>query len=637
MALRNVLVAGLVFGFGCAKQMNPIAGRGEPTAPVKADVHTHARPGEAVVRHVSLDLTIDFKSRTMNGSATLVFDRTAAATQLILDSKGLLIERVTSEGRPLAFSVGRDEGLIGSAVTIELPAKGDTLTVVYTTAPDAMALQFLAPEQTAGKKEPFLFTQGEAILTRTWIPLQDSPGIRITYDAKIHAPVDLRAVMSAAHTGKDEGVVEDGYRVFTFAMPERIPPYLIALAVGDLAYHSLGDRTGVYAEPSVVDAAAYEYADTEKMVETAEKLYGPYRWGRYDILVLPPSFPFGGMENPRLTFVSPTSIVGDRSMVSLIAHELAHSWSGNLVTNATWSDFWLNEGATEYAENRILEAVYGPDVADLNRTLAWQELSATMEEMQQTPEKTALCHPLAATDDPDESVNAIAYTKGQVFLSTLERIVGRAKFDAFMVSYFNTHAFQTITSEAFVALVKEQLFAGDATMADKEQIDAWVYGPGIPMNAAAPSSRLLAQVDEQLKKLASGAAPSTLETKTWSAAQWIHFLKNMPEPRTPEQLAAMDSTWMLSQSKNRAIRFEWLRIAAQNRYDGAVASLEEHLSTQGRRRYIIPVYKDLVASDWGRPIAERVFAAAKPTYHPLTARSIEQVLATPAAKPAQAN
>ncbi|MBC7793599.1 MAG: M1 family metallopeptidase [Clostridia bacterium] len=608
--------------------MKPIAGRSEPTPPVKADVHTHARPGEAIVRHVSLDLTTDFPSRTMNGSVTLTFDRTPEATQIVLDSKSLLIERVTSGGRPLAFTVGPDEGLIGSAVTIELPEKGDELTVVYTTAADAMALQFLATSQTAGKKAPFLFTQGEAILTRTWIPLQDSPGIRITYDAKIRVPVDLRAVMSAGHVGKDEGELLDGYRVFTFDMPERIPPYLIALAVGDLAFRKLGGRTGVYAEPSVADAAAHEFADTEKMVVAGEALYGPYRWGRYDILVLPPSFPFGGMENPRLTFASPTSIVGDRSMVSLIAHELAHSWSGNLVTNATWSDFWLNEGATEYAENRILEAIYGTDVADLNTTLAWQELSATMEDLQKTPERTALSHPLLVTDDPDDSVNAIAYTKGSSFFRMLEHTIGREKFDAFMVRYFDGHAFQSMTSERFVGLVKEQLFGGDTAMADAARIDEWVFGRGIPDNSVEPKSRLLAQVDTQLTELTTGQAPSTLETATWNAAQWIHFLKNMPEPRTPEQLVAMDTQWRLSQSKNRAIRFEWLRIAAKNRYDGAVASLEEHLSTQGRRRYVIPVYKDLVATDWGRAIAERVFAAARPTYHPLTARSIEQVLAT---------
>ncbi len=585
------------------------------------------------MRHVSLDLTTDFEHRTMAGTAALTVDRDPSAKSIVLDVKGLLIERIVDgEGKPLTFEVAASDGLIGAALTVALPEVGDKIVISYVTAPDATALQFLAPSQTSGKQKPFLFTQGEAILTRTWIPLQDSPAVRVTYDAKIHVPSDLRAVMSAAHTGKEEGEVDGIMRTFTFDMPERIPPYLIALAVGDLAFRKLGDRTGVYAEPSVIAAAAFEYADTEKMVEAAEALYGPYRWGRYDILVLPPSFPFGGMENPRLTFVSPTSIVGDRSMVSLIAHELSHSWSGNLVTNATWNDFWLNEGATQYFENRIIEALYGLDRKALNEVLEYQELQAELADNKDKPNETKLCLNMQATDDPDDGVNAVAYTKGAHFFSMLERMVGRMRFDGFMKNYFNTHAFQSITSEEFVALVKKDLLLGDAGAIQTAQIDAWVFGPGLPSNDEAPKSTLLANVDTELAKLKAGAEPSALATEGWITAQWLHFLKNMPAPRTPAQLAALDKSFAFSQTKNRAIRFEWLRIAAKNHYDGAIASMEEHLSTQGRRRYIIPVYRDLVASDWGRPIAERVFAAAKPTYHPLTARSIEQVLGTPATK-----
>jgi hypothetical protein len=439
-------------------------------------------------------------------------------------------------------------------------------------------------------------------------------------------PKDLRALMSAAHVGDENGETFGDMRTFAFQMPEPIPSYLIALAVGDLAFQKLGDRTGVYAEPSVVKAAAYEYADTEKMVEAAERLYGPYRWGRYDILVLPPSFPFGGMENPRLTFASPTTIVGDRSMVSLIAHELSHSWSGNLVTNAVWSDFWLNEGATEYFEDRILEELYGVETADLNKVLAWQELKDALTEKADKPEDTKLCRNLRPDQDPDDAVNAITYTKGANFFRTLERTTGRERFDVFIRNYFDSHAFQPMTCEEFVRLVKHDLFGDDVAAIAAAKVDDWAWGPGLPSNAVAPTSTLLAQVDAALEKLKNGASPESLATADWNAAQWIYFLKNVPEPRSTQQLTAMDTTFRLSQSKNRAIRFEWLRIVARNHYDGAVPSLEEHLSTQGRRRYVIPVYKDLVASNWGRPIAERVFAAAKPTYHPLTARSIEQVL-----------
>ncbi len=586
------------------------------------------------MRHVSLDLTTDFEHRTMHGEATLTIDRQPSAKQIVLDIKGLLIARIVDgAGKPLTFEVGASDGLIGAALSVALPEVGDQIVIAYVTAPDATALQFLAPSQTAGKQKPFLFTQGQAILTRTWIPLQDSPGVRVTYDATIHVPSDLRAVMSAAHVGEEDGEVDGIMRTFKFNMPERIPPYLIALAVGDLAFRKIGDRTGVYAEPSIVEAAAHEYGDTENMVEAAESLYGPYRWGRYDILVLPPSFPFGGMENPRLTFVSPTSIVGDRSMVSLIAHELAHSWSGNLVTNATWNDFWLNEGATQYFENRILETLYGQDRMALNQVLEWQELAAELAESKDKPDHTKLCLDMKANEDPDDGVNAVPYTKGASFFSMLERTVGRMRFDAFLKNYFNTHAFQSITSEEFVRLVKQDLFNGDAGAVQAAQVDTWVFEPGLPNNAVPPTSKLLANVDTELDKLKTGVEPPSLATNGWITAQWLHFLKNMPQPRSADQLTALDKTFAFSQTNNRAIRFEWLRIAAKNHYDGAVASMEEHLSTQGRRRYIIPVYKDLVASDWGRPIAERVFAAAKPSYHPLTARSIEQVLATGAQAP----
>ena len=195
------------------------------------------------------------------------------------------------------------------------------------------------------------------------IPTQDSPGIRQTYNARIVAPAGLRAVMSAEQV-TPPGTAAGGESVFEFRLTHPVPPYLIALAIGDVQFREISPRTGVYSEPGVVDSAAFEFADLDRMVQAAETLLGPYRWDRYDVLVLPPSFPFGGMENPRLTFATPTVIAGDRSLVSLVAHELAHSWSGNLVTNATWSDFWLNEGVTTYVERRIMEAIYGPERAD---------------------------------------------------------------------------------------------------------------------------------------------------------------------------------------------------------------------------------------------------------------------------------
>ena len=338
------------------------------------DIHSFARPVEARVTHVALDLRADFAEKRLSGTATLTVARQHAATELVLDTRELEILRVTDgRGAALAHALAEADPILGRALRVTLPAPAEPVVVTYRTAPTSAALQWLAPEQTAGKRLPFLYSQGQAILTRTWIPTQDSPGIRQTYEARIAVPRDLRAVMSAESLTPDGPIVGQD-RTFEFRLTEAIPPYLIALAVGDIQSEPLGPRSGVYAEPTVLKAAAFEFADLEQMVRAAESLLGPYRWGRYDLLVLPPSFPFGGMENPRLTFATPTVIAGDRSLVSLAAHELAHSWSGNLVTHATWSDFWLNESVTTYVERRIMEAIYGAERAGILEALAWRDL-----------------------------------------------------------------------------------------------------------------------------------------------------------------------------------------------------------------------------------------------------------------------
>ncbi|MDX1440183.1 MAG: M1 family aminopeptidase/hydrolase, partial [Rubricoccaceae bacterium] len=348
--------------FGCSPSVPD-----EPTLP--HDVHSYAQPEQARVTHVALDLNADFDGQQLVGSATLDIQKTEGADEILLDVRGLNIESVTDAGgSDLKYETGAIDDLMGAPLTVTIADTTNQIVINYRTGEEAAAVQWLSPEQTSSG-EPFLFTQGQAILTRTWIPTQDSPGIRQTYDAAITVPEGLTAVMSAEMLTPEGEINSDSTTTFRFRMDDPIPPYLIALAIGDLEFQEIGPRSGVWAEPDVVEAAAYEFAEVEEMMDAAEALYGPYRWGRYDVLVLPPSFPFGGMENPRLTFATPTILAGDRSLVSLVAHELAHSWSGNLVTNATWDDFWLNEGFTSYFENRIMEAVYGPEYAAMLRSL----------------------------------------------------------------------------------------------------------------------------------------------------------------------------------------------------------------------------------------------------------------------------
>jgi aminopeptidase N len=598
------------------------------SASQERDIHSFARPREVRVTHVALDLTADFSAKTLSGRTTLSLERTAGASQVVLDTRDLAIQGVTTpDGAPLKYALGDKDAILGQPLTVDLPGDAKEIVVAYRTSPNAAALQWLAPSQTAGKKQPYLYSQGQAILTRTWIPTQDSPGIRQTYSARITVPRELRAVMSAEQLTPD-GVDGQGGRTFEFRLTQPVPPYLIALAVGDIAFRSLGPRTGVYTEPSMLDTAASEFADLEKMVSTAETLIGPYRWGRYDLLVLPPSFPFGGMENPRLTFATPTILAGDRSLVSLVAHELAHSWSGNLVTNATWRDFWLNEGVTTYVELRLMEALYGPERAAMLDVLARRSLDDEITRLGGPAAADTVLHIDLTGRDPDEGMTEIPYEKGAALLKLLERSFGRQRFDAYLRSYFDRHAFQPITTEAFLADIRANLLGNDAALEQKLKLEEWLYKPGLPDNAPLPKSNALEMVDQQAAAFASGTAAASIKPKTeaWVTQEWQHFLDTLPEMLTPAQLADLDRTFGLSKRGNSEVLFLWLRVAIRNHYQPAMPALEHFLTAQGRRKFLRPLYEDLMKTDWGKAEARRIYAQARPLYHTVATSTLDPIV-----------
>lgn len=576
------------------------------------DVHSFARPDEAAVRHLTLNLTVDFERKQLTGSATLQIEHRGAA-ELVLDTNGLTISRVTLDsGRDARFTLGEPARYLGRSLTIPIEKSTKSVHIDYMSSPDAAAVQWLTPEQTAGGKHPFLFTQSQAILARTWVPCQDTPGVRMTYEATIRVPRGLLAVMSAENPTE----MTDG--LYHFKMPQPIPSYLLALAVGDIAFRPLGRNSGVYAEKPVIEAAAYELADTQKMIEAAEKLYGPYRWGQYDILVLPPSFPFGGMENPRLTFATPTILAGDRSLVSLVAHELAHSWSGNLVTNATWNDFWLNEGFTTYFERRIMEAVYGRDYSEMLARLGMQDLEQTVQELGPESADTHLLLNLEGKD-PDDAANKLAYEKGYFLLRLIEETVGRQVFDAYLRDYFDRNAFKSMTTEAFVDDVKENLQL-------RIDIDEWVNGPGIPANAPRPQSNAFEKVEEQVRAFAGGTPASKLQTKKWSTHEWIHFLRHLPANLTREQMQDLDRTFKFTQSGNSEVLHEWLMQAIPKKYDAANEALERFLTKQGRRKFLKPLYQKLAETEEGKRRARAIYEKARPTYHAVSRGTIDGIL-----------
>ena len=592
--------------------------------PARRDVHSYANSDEIRLTHVELDLDVLFDERRLRGSAMLSFDRLLEdADVLVLDTRDLTITGVeswspTGSFDAATYSLAAADPVLGAPLTIVLPPMATRARVTYETSPEASGLQWLTPAQTAGRAHPFMFTQSQAIHARSWIPLQDSPAVRVTYGARIRTPAGLRAVMSAANA--PDAPADGDYR---FDMPQPIPSYLIALAAGDLAFRPLGARTGVYAEPSVVAAAAEEFVDTESMMAATERLYGPYRWDRYDLLVLPPSFPFGGMENPRLTFTTPTILAGDRSLVSLVAHELAHSWSGNLVTNATWRDFWLNEGFTVYLERRIVEAVYGPNREAMEAVLGLRALHADLERLGDADE---ILHVDLEGRDPDDAMTQVPYEKGALFLRHLEAAAGRERFDAFLRGYFDHFAFRSITTADFLAYASEHLL-DDEAVAGTVAVEEWIRAPGLPASAPQPVSEVFSAVETAAARWAGGELrAAALETSTWTTHEWLHFLGVLPERLDRAKLAELDAAFGLTESPNAEIAHQWLFIAIRNAYRPADARLERYLQEIGRRKLILPLYAALAATADGRQRARAIYRRARPGYHPIATGSIDRLL-----------
>ena len=581
------------------------------------DYHSFANPDEIKVTHLVLDLTVDFSQKVLSGKVEVEFERVKEnARHLILDTRELDIHSVSNNGQAIPFVLKAADSFLGASLIIDLPPEIDKLTIAYTTSPKASGLQWLSPAQTAGKQQPFLFTQAQAIHARSFIPLQDSPQVRVTYEATIRTPQALLAVMSASN---DPQTARDG--VYEFSMPQPIPAYLIALAVGDLQFKAMGERTGVYAEPALLDAAAAEFEDTESMLIATEKMYGPYRWDRYDLLILPPSFPFGGMENPRLSFITPTVIAGDKSLVSLIAHELAHSWSGNTVTNATWRDLWLNEGFTTYLTYRIMQEVYGDERFAMESVLGQQDLQADIDSLPDNDEILAID---LRGRDPDVVFSNIPYEKGALFLKELEQKVGRANFDAFLLNYFEHFAFKSISTEEFIAYLEQTLLKEHADSLSKARIQQWIFEPGIPEGAPVAESDAFTVVDDARNAWLAGTLPAAqIDSSEWVVHQWLYFLNNMPDELSQEQLAELDGEFMLTMSKNNEIAHSWLLMAVNNWYQPAFTRLHEYLVAIGRNKLVKPLYKALSQTPEGKALAQKAFAEAKPGYHPLTVKANE--------------
>lgn len=613
---RTLLGAGLIApALGAACATAPRAA--DPLTPLPHDPDSYARPNEARVRHISLDLTADFERQIMAGACTLSVAAAPGAREIVLDALNLNIASVTTNQGAAEWRLGEHQDRHGAPLHIALAPGVETITIAYESAPGASSLQWLEPAQTASGKK-FLFSQGQAILNRSWIPMQDTPGVRITYDARIVAPEGLIAVMSADMLTPAGEPAGPGQRAFRFAMPEPIPAYLIALAIGELEHRAVSENTGVWAEPSVVDRAAREFDDMGHMMQVAEAIYGPYRWGRYDVLVLPPAFPFGGMENPRLTFATPTLLAGDKSLNNVIAHELAHSWSGNLVTNAVWADGWLNEGFTSYIEERICEVLYGEDYVLMGRALAWADIQAAIA----AGRTTTLYTPSGSS--------AVAYTKGAQFLHTLEAILGRARMDRYMRSYFDRHAFGPMTTAGFLADFREHEVRGDAALEARMLLDEWAYQNGLPANAEEPRPQGFAEVERLAAEFAAGGAPAGALWANWVTFQRQRYLKTLPRQLPRARLDALEAALGLNETGNSEVLFDWLSLAIANGYAPAAPAITRFLTGMGRGKFVTPLFRALMAQGaWGQGLARAIYAQARAGYHPVVQRNVDTIV-TPA-------
>jgi len=595
---------------------------------VKDDKFTYANYDKVRMTHLSLNLDVNFDEKVLDGTATIDFETIdPTAHTLRLDTKDLTIRSVQglsssgdSSGKWVAmdYTLSDEDEVLGTMLSIPFSKGTNKVRIDYRTSPTAEGLQWLAPEQTAGKKKPYLFSQAQALNARTMTPVQDTPAVRITYDATLRVPDGLLPLMSAEQGAKDEN------GEYHFKMPQPIPSYLLAIAVGDIKFKAINDHIGVYAESYILDAAAEEFSETPLMEASNAKLYGPYRWGRYDLIVLPPSFPFGGMENPRLSFMTPTLIAGDKSLTNVVAHELAHSWSGNLVTNSSWRDAWLNEGFTSYVENRVMGDLYGEARAEMEQVLALDDVMRDIEGAAR-PELTHLKLP-ADLAHPDDAFSNVAYVKGQFFLQFLEQRFGRDTFDAFLKGYFDHFAFQSITTEDFLTYLDANLGQKFPGKVSKDEINAWVYGPGLPDTFVPATSDAFDKVDAARTAWLDGG--DVTDTSAWSTHEWLHFLNNFSDTLTKEQLEKLDADFKFNGHQNAEIAFAWYMQAIKGNYSKVDEELETFLMSVGRGKFIYRLYGALAglnaeAREW----ATDVYAKARPGYHPIAQRRIDAVFA----------
>jgi len=579
------------------------------------DLTTYADLSQGRIQHIDFRIQVNFDERVFDIEATYQLQEPITG-ELTLDTYKIDLKAVRASDHTLTWELDPEDEVLGQRLQLNGFDNDSSFTLTFRTSPEARALQWMNASQTKGGIHPFLFSQCQATHARSIFPCQDTPSVRFTYSAEVEVPSALRAVMAA-----EQVEVQEGSGRFVFKMPQPIPSYLFAIAVGNLAFRELSPRTGIYAEPEMIEAAAWEFAETETTLDEAEKLFGPYMWGRYDMLVLPPSFPFGGMENPRLTFLTPTSILGTRGQTSLITHELAHAWTGNLITNASWRDFWLNEGWTTYAESRITEILDGSDVHDLHAAYSAVQILKALERVGQDSPATCLKTP-DNEKNGDATIPAIAYQKGRCFLVECELAVGRERFDAFIQKYMKSFQFQSLSTEDFLDFLKAEL----PDVFEKVNVQKWVYEPGMPEDWHKPQSHLFDETQKALEAYKQGKRPDREQVQDWHRYQILSFLQGLPGSIPIDDCTYFEDVLELEKQNDDAFFSTFYAISIASGYQDVLPRVEKFVETIGRMLYVLPVIRAMVAADWSKDRARPLFERVKDKHHQLTIQAMDGIL-----------
>ncbi|KAJ8411320.1 hypothetical protein AAFF_G00173260 [Aldrovandia affinis] len=606
-------------------------------APV-ADPSSFSSPSKCTTKHLNLTYRVDFDSHVIKGKVSLTLEVLEDNfSGLTLDTKDLQIATVTANGQEASFTMGVQHRFKGTPLEITLPfelSRGQhvIVEVTYDTAPSASALQWLRPEQTAGKKQPYLFSQCQATHCRTMVPCQDTPSVKHTYYAQVSVPRELVALMSAMRDGQEADPRDNSRTIYRFRQPVPMPSYLIALVVGALENREIGPRTRVWSEKETVDLAAFEFSETESMLKTAEQLAGPYVWGQYDILVLPPSFPYGGMENPCLTYATPTLLAGDRSLSNVIAHEISHSWTGNLVTNQTWEHFWLNEGHTVYLERMIGRSMENEQFRQFKAIGGWKELQESVNTFGAKNPLTNLVPNLDEVDT-DEAFSSVPYEKGFALLYHLEELLGGPEvFMGFIKSYIQMFTYSSITTEEWKSYLFTY-FKDKVDILNKVDWNGWMHTPGMPPvkpqydttladACIALCQRWAKAKDSDLTQFSAG------DLKALSSHQIIEFLALLlqEEPIPLSHVKRMQEVYNMNAIKNSEIRFRWLRVCVRARWEEAVPLAFKMATEQGRMKFTRPLFRELYNFDKFQQEAVSTFIKHRGAMHPVTATLVAKDL-----------